>query len=185
VGETDAMQLLLQRSQRGDGTLFWPPPLFKLWAKFELTAEEHALINKYHVRNFTLWEGNRRRDFLRALLFGFLPGLIAAAVFVRMFNLAGSGWGALWAIIVFAAVIYGIYQSIREEIRVADILDGRFFKCRSVVTLLAKEQHLREMAQVFRSFLEAMKTWGGQEVIEIEPDRLPAVRLIEPARAAA
>ncbi len=42
------------------------------------------------------------------------------------------------------------------------------------------------MAVVFRRFLEAMKTWGGAEVINIEPERDPTVRRIEePARAAA
>lgn len=46
------MQLLIQRDQRK--TKILQHPIFNLWAKFELTTEEAALIDKYHVNNHIL-----------------------------------------------------------------------------------------------------------------------------------
>ena len=43
------MQLLIQRGQ--GKTIVLRLPNFKLWAKFELTPEEAALINKYQVHD--------------------------------------------------------------------------------------------------------------------------------------
>jgi tetratricopeptide (TPR) repeat protein len=81
---------------------------------------------------------------------------------------------------VFAVGSFVIYQNIREQIRVRDILNGRFFACKSVVALIAKEQNIAEMANAFRHLLEAMKNWGGREIIELEPYKEPVLRLIEP-----
>jgi tetratricopeptide (TPR) repeat protein len=66
---------------------------------------------------------------------------------------------------------------------VRDILNGRFFKCKSVVSLMAKEQNIAEMANAFRHLLEAMKNWGGREIIELEPYKQPVLRLIEPPQS--
>jgi len=47
-----------------------------------------------------------------------------------------------------------IYQQIREQILVSDILAGRSFACHSVLTLMEKEKTVTERAVVFRRFLE-------------------------------
>ena len=72
-----------------------------------------------------------------------------------------------------------IYKRIRETITVEDILNGRHFACRSIITLLNKKQQISEMAERFTHFLETLKNWGGREVIEMAPDRPPIARFVE------
>jgi hypothetical protein len=168
------MQLLIQRGQ--GKTIVLRRPNFKLWAKFELNPEEAALINKYQVHDHVLVEGIpgqlRKAMIISGVLGVFAWGLIAPK--------ARFEEGIQIALLVFGVGSLVIYDSIREQIRVRDILDGRFFKCKSVVTLITKEQNIAEMANAFRHLLEAMKNWGGREIIELEPYKEPALRLIEP-----
>lgn len=165
------MQLLLKRSQS-------PGPLgrikFDLWAKFELSPEEQALIDRYKVSGAVLSEGNTIRDLKRAGVYGALVGLLVGA-FVSFAA----------APLAFAVATFAIYHKIRERITVKDILAGRLFACSSVITLLEKEDTISNMAGQFRRFLDVMKNWGGKEVIDIEPNQAPVLRLIEPPDAAA
>jgi hypothetical protein len=167
------MQLMIQRGQR----MIIIFPFFKLWAKFELNREEEALIAKYRVRKFILVEGKLWQRFRAALLGIIVAGLFAAiiqhTIDIQQFSLA------VWAVGSFL-----LYHQFREEIRVSDVLDGRHFTCRSVVKLMRKEQEVAEMAHAFRHLLEAMKNWGGREIIELEPYKEPALRMIEPPQAA-
>jgi tetratricopeptide (TPR) repeat protein len=111
---------------------------------------------------------------LKAAIFGIIiAGVIAAIVH----NFLGT---QLITLLVFVGSAYLFYHQFREEIRVSDILDGRHFACRSVVKLMLKEQEVAEMAHAFRHLLEAMKNWGGREIIELEPYKEPALRMIEP-----
>ena len=168
------MQLLIQRGQ--GKTILLRLPNFKLWAKFELTPEEAALINKYQVHDHILVEGIpgqlRKAMIISGVLGFFVYGLFAPQ--------AGFGDAILILFSVFAVGSFVIYHNIREQIRVRDILNGRFFACKSVVSLMAKEQNIAEMANAFRHLLEAMKNWGGREIIELEPYKEPVLRLIEP-----
>ncbi len=59
------MQLLVKRGQSA-GAL--GRITFDLWAKFEVTEEEQALLAKYNARNAILSEGNPWRDLRRGLL---------------------------------------------------------------------------------------------------------------------
>lgn len=38
---------------------------------------------------------------------------------------------------------------------------------------------MTNLAVIFIRFLEAMKTWGGQEIVEFDPHNLPTIHLIE------
>ena len=175
------MQLLLKRAQYSDGLGF---VRFKLWAKFELTGEEDELLTRYHARKAVLSEGDPQRDLIRSAKYAAGLALLA---FVLLYAVQGTGLGRslLIGLAAFAELTYCIYQQIREEIRVSDIIAGRHFACRSVLTLIEKERTVTEMAVVFRQFLEAMKTWGGAEAIDIEPAHKPTVRVLEPRHAAA
>src|SRR5215212_3881206 len=174
------MELLFRRGQSpaATGTI-----KFDLWAKFDVTEEESALINKYSVRNAILSEGNTRRDAFRALRYGVLLTIAVTVVTSALrFN---AGLVFLAGLISLTVGSYLIYQQIREQILVSDILEGREFVCRSVVTLIEKEELLKRMALSFRHLLEAMRTWGGTQVIEITPERAPTLKLVEPSDAAA
>jgi hypothetical protein len=48
---------------------------------------------------------------------------------------------------------------------------------------MAMEKEVAEMANAFRHLLEAMKNWGGREIIELEPYKAPVLRLIEPPQS--
>jgi tetratricopeptide (TPR) repeat protein len=163
------MQLLIQRGQRKIIIL----PIFDLWAKFELNLEEEALIDKYRVRKHILVEGKPLQRWKAAIFGIIIAGVIAAIVH----NFLGA---QLITLLVFVGSAFLLYHQFREEIRVSDILDGRHFACRSVVKLMAQEQEVTEMAHAFRHLLEAMKNWGGREIIELAPYKAPALRLIEP-----
>lgn len=171
------MQLLLQRTQ---STNFLGRPIFNLWAKFELTSEEAGLIEKYHVWRYILVEGNFWGDVFRAARWAVL---VAIVTFAFVTQTAGVFNGLRLGIVSFPLGGYLIYYYIRERIRIDEILDDRLFVCRSVVVLMHKEQTVTEMAVLFRRFLEAMKTWGGKEILEIAPDTKPTPRLLEPSRA--
>ncbi len=167
------MQLLLQRRQ---GKNWIGLSIFKLWAKFDLTSEETALIEKYQVQGYVLSEGNFRRDFLKALLWTIPIALILIPITIP---LMGSFVGPRLAPFLFLLILWLLYNQIREQIKISDMLNGRFFSCRSVIRLAAKEQMITNYAVIFIRFLEAMKTWGGQEIIEFDPQNLPMVHLIE------
>ena len=67
------MQLMIQRGQR----IIIIFPFFNLWAKFELTSEEDALIAKYRVRKFILVQGKPLQRLWAAILGIILAGVIA------------------------------------------------------------------------------------------------------------
>ena len=174
------MELLFRRGQSPAAT---GRIKFDLGAKFDVTAEESAPIDKYSVKNAILSEGNTRRDMFRALRYGALL-TVAVTIVAEVLRFPAS--------IVFLAALFSItvgsyliYQQIREQILVSDILEGREFVCRSVVTLIEKEELLKRMALSFRHLLEAMRSWGGTQVIEITPERAPTLKLVEPSDAAA
>jgi hypothetical protein len=153
---------------------------YKLWVKFEVTPEERSLITKYAVNRTILWRGRTLRDFVRAVLWGTLPALIISAVIVA--DLERNTWPGLpivIPIVVWSALIYLIYHQIREEVRVSDVLVGRFFKSPSVISLYERERMITKAAMVFERLLERLTTWEQPEIITLEPQRLPIRRVLE------
>jgi hypothetical protein len=156
------MQLLLSRKQ----SPHWMGGVqFSLWARFELTAEEDALIKKYQVRNAMITLGNTRRDIRLAALYALPVPILIFLIFINIY-----GFGGVWFItlVLYGVGVWAIYNQIREQIKISDIIEGRDFACRSVLMLLEKEEMLVDTAVRFRRFLEYMKTWGGKEVVPIE-----------------
>jgi hypothetical protein len=168
------MQLLLEHAQKGK--------VFSLWAKYELMGQEQKLVEQYNIRDVVLVEGNPRQERERAMK---LAGALSVVVFLLGFAAFGQPVaGITLALIAFPIAWIVIYNHIRETIRVEDILNGRHFACRSILTLLEKKQQISEMAEKFTQFLEVLKNWGGREVIEMAPDRPPSARFVERPRAA-
>lgn len=173
------MQLLLKRSQSPGR---FRRPVFKLWAYFKLTDEERRLIDRYRADAAILWEGDFYRDLIWSLRIAVVPAVLIALL---AFATGGFVQAVVVLIIAYAAAARLVYQQIREEVRVGDLISGRYFSCRSIVALTEKEDTITRMAVVFRRFLEAMKNWGGEEIIAIEPDKVPRIELDERPHAAA
>jgi hypothetical protein len=171
------MKLLLLRSQKEHT---FSRPTFELWAKFELLNEEQAVIDKYRPTNALLSADDpvsKRRKWLLALFTG---GFLAGIIGVGLLFLRGSPFlGLLGFLVAWPVLSLFIFSQIREDILIYDILTGRQFRCKSVVTLLEKEKVLTDMAGQFREFLEAMKTWGGTEIVAIELGQEPTHRVLE------
>jgi hypothetical protein len=168
------MQLLIRRGQRrGLGG----KPVFDLWVQFELTLEEQGLIHKYGIQKFVLSHGNVKLDIIKAVIYAWLLSLI---VFIIASISIGIGDGMRLSFLMLTIGSFVIYHHIRETIKVKDILTGRSFACSSVLALIEKEENLKMIANAFRRLLEAMKTWGGKEVITLSADQEPTFRIIEP-----
>jgi hypothetical protein len=109
---------------------------YRLWVKFEVTPEERSLIIKYAVQRTILWRGRVIRDFARAVLWGTIPALIISGFLDS--HLERGAWPGLIIVIpliVWNFIVWVIYHQIREEVRVADVLAGRFFSSPSVIAL--------------------------------------------------
>jgi hypothetical protein len=185
------MELLLQRSQKERVSR----PRFELWAKFELNANEKMLLNKYQPESALLSEdepASRSRKWRRLVITGGILSmvmcLIVAYLSIYRPTLGGINpflfiepigsvptWIGMLLLGWFLFTSW-IFAHIREDIIVADILRGRRFRCKSIVILLEKEELLKKRAHEFRQFLEAMKTWGGMEIITIKPGEEPTVK---------
>src|SRR3712207_3723010 len=107
------MELLFRRGQSPVATGHIK---FDLWAKFDVTAEESALIDKYSVRNAILSEGNTRRDMVRALRYGALL-TVAVTIVAEVLRFPAS-IVFLAALLSITAGSYLIYQQIREQIQI-------------------------------------------------------------------
>jgi hypothetical protein len=122
---------------------------YKLWVKFEVTPEERSLIARYAVNRTILWRGRALRDFARALLWGTIPALIISGFLVdHLERRAWPGLAILIPLIVWNFIVWVIYHQIREEVRVSDVLQGRFFSSRSVIALYDRERVITKAASL-------------------------------------
>ena len=122
---------------------------FQLWAKFDLTPEEQTLIDKYQADKAVVSVGDpvtAIRNWRRALIWGAILGILIG--FISIF-VVGMGGALPFTFIAICACIYFIHHQIREVIFVSDIINGRFFTCDSVITLIEKENLLFDTAGKF------------------------------------
>lgn len=130
---------------------------------------------------FILVQGNVRHDRERAMKLAAVLAVIAGLIEL---SFGPPPMAVTVAVITFILGSIGIYNNIKETIRVQDMLDGRHFSCRSITTLLQKQEQIGEMGETFTRFLERLKNWGGRQVIEMAPDRPPIARFVERPHAA-
>src|SRR4051794_40645360 len=98
----DVMQLLPKRNQSVAPTGYIR---FDLWAKFDVTSEENALIDKYGVYQAILSEGHTRRDLIRAFIFGVLLTVVMYSI-IRYIN-PQTDMGAVIGIFALAVTFFG------------------------------------------------------------------------------
>jgi hypothetical protein len=149
------MELLFKREQTGEG---FRGVRFKLWAKLELDEEELRMIDHYRLDNAILIEGDES-DLIKWsigigivvwLLFGSTIGL--AMAFVTSF-----GFAAFISLGVgIAAGVWWLNEK-RETIMVIDLLQGRHFKCKSVIELAKKEAWVEGTVATLRQVMEGSK----------------------------
>src|SRR4051794_38872281 len=109
-------------------------PKFTLFARFELDEEEKQLVDRYRVRHTILVSGDNERAINRAFKFALPVAIIVAGVLTIMASSLYTSYLQIFATpillfgVAYAAVAYLIYHSLREDVRVGDVLTGRYFR---------------------------------------------------------
>jgi hypothetical protein len=164
---------------------------FALWAKFEVSEEELALIRRYRVAPGYITIEASRRDFYRAAIIAFFAALVIP-VFLAYINVYAQTYaprGAQtpgipgWVIVlsffaIFAIVMWAIYEQLRIAIRISDMLNGREFKHKSLALMARRERQVIGYGVAFLQFLEKLQDWEGTEVITLGEEHVPALRLV-------
>jgi hypothetical protein len=164
------MQLVMKRSRLSG---LWSR--FRITARLDLDTQEQHLLVRYALRGMTLTEGRLHRDLIRAalitipivLILAFLLAIIMAVLGTISIN---SAAGILLFMLFVTFIV--VYLQIRETVSVSDLLIGRDFKARSLISLLNTESRIRKMAEIFQRILEQAKTWHTPEVIDLTPKPL-------------
>jgi len=165
TGEGEIMQLVIRRYRERKGA-----SNFRINARMIIDQAETSLIDTYNLRKITLTESNPQRDLLKA----FVPAIIISfllAVLVAVPISSPVAGVILFLLALFVSTAL-IYQQIREEVRVNDLLTGRDFKARSLIALLEKEFEIRKMSDVFAKVVDQSRTWEEPEIIELAPQPL-------------
>ena len=155
------MELLFKRQQSSGKFL---KVAFKLWGKIELSDEEQEIMKRYSFGDAYLIEEFQPKLIRNSAIIGFIAWFATFAFFSIFLStdpavffglLAGAGTGYWW------------FHKRRETIYVKDLLQGRFFSCRSIVALARKEAWLEQQVSVFRQVMESAKHWDGTETFNI------------------
>lgn len=130
------MQLVMRR-YRLTGT-YWNK--FKINAQIALEDDEGSLIDKYLLKEAILVTGNRWRDMKRAFwISGSISAIIALVYSTTRLSIMiplSIFLSILLLLCIFGLLSFIIYQQIREEVRVIDLIVGRDFRARSLLDLL-------------------------------------------------
>ena len=140
--------------------------MFTLWAKTELSQEEQHLVQQYNFENALLVLD----DPIEAIKKAFRSALVfSVPIWVLLFFL--FDWYVTTTLTLIALIVITVlyYNELREHIYVRDLLNGRKFRCYSIIELVKKEAYLRHICAYLRQVLEAARHWDGRESIEIEP----------------
>jgi Arc/MetJ family transcription regulator len=190
------MQVLLKHSQSVDDPI--GAPKFILWARFEIDEEEEHLINRYRVRKaildapddtlarmFSKWIGVAGFFLALFIYFAFQqanrPYMPPGMMLPFGFSLMPLFWGIAGGV----AAYFLAWNSLRQQIRVDDLLRGRTFKAKYVTMVIEKEEIIQKMAVAFRHLLEVMRTWNETKVLEVEVGSVPVLHVLEPPHEAA
>jgi len=57
-------------------------------------------------------------------------------------------------------------KAIVLDIKIGGLIEGQTFKCKDIADILEYEKNVKEACENFKSYLEVMKSFGGEEVIE-------------------
>lgn len=166
------MQLVLRRERLAPADL----PIIRLflanfliYARLVLEADEKSIIERYRLHRVSITYGNPQRD-IRIALFITIPLAILIGFLIYFKSPLSIAATILATFIFFLVLWYLIYQQIREEIRVGDLLNGRNFRARNVVHLIFKENYIYRMSNAFALIVEQARDWHEPEVIQCRPE---------------
>ena len=57
-------------------------------------------------------------------------------------------------------------RSIVLNLTIGSLMAGQTFKCNDIAEILEYEKNVKESCEAFKNYLEVMKNFGGEEVIE-------------------
>jgi hypothetical protein len=57
-------------------------------------------------------------------------------------------------------------RAITMNVTIGMLMYGQTFKCAGIAEILEYEKNVRESCQAFKSYLEVMRSFGGEEVLE-------------------
>jgi hypothetical protein len=57
-------------------------------------------------------------------------------------------------------------REISYDLKIGDLIEGQRFKCKDVTEILKTEENVKEACQNLKTYLEVMRSFGGEEVIE-------------------
>jgi len=57
-------------------------------------------------------------------------------------------------------------RSIVLNLTIGNLMAGQTFKCNDIAEILEYEKNVKESCEAFKNYLEVMKNFGGEEIIE-------------------
>ncbi|SLM28722.1 conserved hypothetical protein [Desulfamplus magnetovallimortis] len=57
-------------------------------------------------------------------------------------------------------------RSIALNITIGSLMQGQSFKCNDIAEILGYEENVKESCKTFKNYIEVMKHFGGEEVVE-------------------
>lgn len=68
--------------------------------------------------------------------------------------------------ILLSKNIQALGNTLTLNIKIGGLIEGESFKCKDISEILTTEANLKEACQNFKNYLEVMKGFGGQEIIQ-------------------
>jgi hypothetical protein len=110
---------------------------FKLNVRTELTEEEKQLVNRYGMHKIALHDKEAHKE-KKPFSNLSLGGQISRIVIKKLFL----------------------------DITIGKLIDGVSFSIKSIDDILEHEQSIREACEKFKIYLETMKSFGGEEIVD-------------------
>lgn len=57
-------------------------------------------------------------------------------------------------------------KAVLLDINIGSLMQGQTFKCKDIADILEYEKNVKEACETFKDYIEVMKNFGGEEVIE-------------------
>jgi hypothetical protein len=162
------MELLLRRND-ALGTL--GQARYDLFAKLEPTQEEQAVLRRAQTKTTYLLEMDQTtvNKYWRISLFlgigaAFLLGVILGIVTLR-------AW-VFWIVLLvsFYPLRKIIFNQLRKDISVEDLLVGRTIRLNSLEAVVDAENTLKQNAMKYRQYLQSMRPTGEPERFSLDSE---------------